>query len=83
MQKLHDNENLMYRIMTAIYKSSVPIDYKGSMVLRAFLTKKDFVGHINIINNTKDLIFTIPHEQGISVYVDGKKAKTMTKMNIF
>ena len=47
------------------------------------LTKKAFVGHINIINNIKDLIFTIPNEQGISVYVDGKKAKTMTKMNIF
>ena len=51
MQKLHDNENLMYRIMTAIYKSSVPIDYKGSMVLRAFLTKKDF----DYMRHTRDM----------------------------
>ena len=46
-------------------------------------TKKSFVGHIDIKDNNKHLVFTIPHESGISVYVDGKKAKTMTKYNIF
>lgn len=47
------------------------------------ITKKVFKGHVNVLNNNKHLIFTIPHEDGISVYVDGKKAKTMTKYNIF
>ena len=47
------------------------------------VTKKAFTGHINVIDDNKMLVFTIPHESGISVYVDGKKAKTMTKYNIF
>ncbi len=45
--------------------------------------KKAYKGHINIINNEKDLIFTIPYESGISVFVDGKKVKTMQKLNVF
>ena len=47
------------------------------------LTKKSFSGHINITDNSKQLIFTLPYEKEIGVYVDGKKAKTMTKFNIF
>ena len=48
------------------------------------LTKKAFHGHINIKENSnKELIFTLPHENGIQVYVDGKRVKTMTKFNIF
>ena len=45
--------------------------------------KKSFKGHIDVVNNNKDLIFTIPNESGINVYIDGKKMKTMTKMNVF
>ena len=51
MQKLHDNETLMYQIMTAIYKSGIPIDYKGSMVLRAFLSGADF----EAMRHTRDM----------------------------
>ncbi len=31
----------------------------------------------------KDLIFTIPYEKGIHVYIDNKEAKTYKKLNIF
>ena len=31
----------------------------------------------------KDLIFTIPHEKGIHVYIDNKEVKTYKKLNIF
>ena len=51
MQKLHANEALMYQIMTAIYKSRIPIDYKGSMVLRAFLSDADF----EAMRHTRDI----------------------------
>ena len=51
MQKLHDNETLMYQVMTAIYKSGIPIDYKGSMVLRAFLSDADF----EAMRHTRDM----------------------------
>lgn len=48
------------------------------------LTKKAFHGHISIKENAnKELIFTLPHEDGIQVYVDGKRVKSMTKFNIF
>ena len=45
--------------------------------------KKSYVGHIDIVNNNKDLVFTLPNEKGINVYVDGKKAETYTRYNIF
>ena len=32
-----DEERLMYRVMKAIYESGIPISFKGSMVLKAFL----------------------------------------------
>lgn len=51
MQELHANETLMYQIMTAIYKSGIPIDYKGSMVLRAFLSDADF----EAMRHTRDM----------------------------
>lgn len=47
------------------------------------LTKKEFIGSINITDNNKDLIFTLPYEDGIKVYVDGKRVETMLKCNIF
>ena len=51
MQELHANETLMYQIMTAIYKSGIPIDYKGSMVLRAFLSDAGF----EAMRHTRDM----------------------------
>ena len=48
------------------------------------LTKKSFSGHIELKEkHDKDLIFTLPNEKGISVYIDGKKASIYTKFNIF
>ena len=44
---------------------------------------KAYRGHINITDNNKDLIFTLPQEKGINVYVDNKKVKTFTKFNVF
>ena len=38
---------------------------------------------MNIQENKKDLIFTLPNETGIKVYVDGKLQKTFTKWNVF
>lgn len=47
------------------------------------LTSKSYVGHINVTNNNKDLIFTLPIENNIKVLIDGKKQETFTKFNIF
>lgn len=48
------------------------------------ITKKAFKGHIDITKeNKKDLVFTLPNEKGIQVYIDGKKAKVKTKLNVF
>ena len=47
------------------------------------LTTKSYEGEMDIKDNNKDLIFTLPYETGIRVYVDGKLQKTFTKWNIF
>ena len=38
---------------------------------------------VNLTKEDKDLIFTIPFEKGIHIYVDGKEAKTYKKLNVF
>ena len=34
-------------------------------------------------DSNKDLVFTLPHKDGIKVLIDGKEQKTQTKLNIF
>lgn len=38
---------------------------------------------LHLSKEEKDLIFTIPHEKGIHVYIDNKEVKTYKKLNIF
>lgn len=40
-------------------------------------------GTLDVKDNTKSLLFTIPNEKGIEVKVDGKKVKHKTNMTIF
>ena len=40
--KITAEERLMYRVMKAIYESGIPISFKGSMVLKAFLMEAGF-----------------------------------------
>ena len=47
------------------------------------LTSKAYKGSISVSDNNKDLVFTLPHKNGIKVYIDGKEQKTQTKFNIF
>ena len=42
-----------------------------------------YEGEIDIKNNDKHLIFTLPFESGIRVYVDNKLQKSFTKWNVF
>ena len=47
------------------------------------LGTREYKGKLNIQNNNKELIFTLPYEDGIHVYVDGKEAEIAKKWNIF
>ena len=47
------------------------------------LTSKAYEGEMEITENNKDLIFTLPNETGIKVYVDNKLQKSFTKWNVF
>ena len=47
------------------------------------LTKKSFNGSLEVVDNNKDLLFTLPYEKGIRVYIDNKLMKAETKWNIF
>lgn len=43
---LTPEEELMYKVMMAIYKSGIPIDFKGAMVLKACLLEAGFSAQI-------------------------------------
>ncbi len=45
-------EKLMYQVMKAIYESAIPIDFKGSMVLKACLLE---AGYLEEIRHTVDI----------------------------
>lgn len=45
-------EKLMYQVMKAIYDSGIPIDFKGSMVLKACLLE---AGYVEEIRHTVDI----------------------------
>ena len=47
------------------------------------LASKGYEGTINVTDNNKELIFTLPYEKEIRVTVDGKKVKTLKRWNIF
>lgn len=49
---ISEEEHLMYSIMRTIYESDIPISFKGSMVLKAFLIESGFVGDVR---HTKDI----------------------------
>ena len=48
----NDTEEMMYKVMTAIYDSGLPIGFKGSLVLKAFLRNAGFEDDLRI---TKDI----------------------------
>lgn len=50
--KLTAEETLMYEVMKAIYDSGIPIDFKGSMVLKACLNE---AGYAEEIRHTVDI----------------------------
>ena len=45
-------EKWMYRVMSAIYESGIPIDFKGAMVLKACLLE---AGYPHEIRHTLDI----------------------------
>lgn len=50
--KITAEEELMYKVMTAIYNSSVPVNFKGSMVLKAYLHE---AGYLEETRHTVDI----------------------------
>lgn len=50
--KISTEEKIMYDVMRAIYESGIPIDFKGSMVLKACLME---AGYPNEIRHTVDI----------------------------
>jgi hypothetical protein len=45
-------EKIMFKVMKAIYESNIPIDFKGSMVLKACLMQ---AGYTDAIRHTEDI----------------------------
>ena len=49
---MNSKEKLMYEVMKAIYEQSMPICFKGSMVLKAFLLE---AGYVEEVRHTVDI----------------------------
>lgn len=49
---MNSKEKLMYEVMKAIYEQSMPICFKGSMVLKAFLLE---AGYVEDVRHTVDI----------------------------
>lgn len=47
------------------------------------LTTFSYEGHINLKKNKQYLLFTFPKEDGIDIYIDNKKQKIETRLNVF
>ncbi|MBR4471514.1 MAG: hypothetical protein IKS54_09430 [Erysipelotrichaceae bacterium] len=50
--KISAEEELMYKVMKAIYESGIPVSFKGSMVLKAFLME---AGYCEETRHTQDI----------------------------
>lgn len=50
--KITQEEKLMYQVMRAIFESRIPIDFKGAMVLHAYLYENGFT---NDVRRTMDI----------------------------
>ncbi|MCQ2772197.1 MAG: YfhO family protein [Bacilli bacterium] len=72
-----DTEVLKEYVEEARKQSSSDLKVKKS------LTSYGFEGHFELLEDNKDLLFTVPNERNWSVYVDGKKVPTQTRYNIF
>lgn len=82
--RLRVSPELYYEDLDVLSRYAGAIKENGSPDLRleggsSFLAK----GTIEITEANKALLFTIPYEDGMNIYVDGKKMKTERKFNIF
>ena len=76
----------LYYENKAILKEYIEeIAKQSSLDLKSF--KKAFSygyeGTINLSKDNQDLYFTLPYEDNVSIYVDGKKMETKKTLNIF
>ena len=75
----YEDLNVLNSYLTQMKNNEFTIDKINNS-----LTKKSYQGHLAINSQAnKDLIFTLPNEKGISVYIDSKKVKVNTRFNIF
>ena len=59
VMRLTAEEKLMYEVMKAIYDSGIPIDFKGSMVLKACLLEagySDEIRHAKLYKGRKQTV---------------------------
>lgn len=74
----YEDISVLKEYITAIKKQS-SLDIKE----KKGLTSHTYEGHININKKNQTLLFTLPNEKGIEIYIDGVKLEVETRMNIF
>ena len=47
------------------------------------LTSYSFKGKLNLTSKNRDLLFTLPNQKGVQIYLDGKAMPTKTSYDIF
>ena len=82
-----------YRIEPEIYYEDLDVlnEYvsaiKGDAVSNLRVDSKalsyTIEGNLNLTNNNRYLLFTLPYEEGVSIYIDNQKLNTVKRFNIF
>lgn len=76
----YEDLNILNEYLDKLLESS-----SNDLKSKVSFTSYSYSGTIDITdeNRNKTLFFTFPNESNMSIYIDGKKQKTVTRMNIF
>ena len=65
------------------YINAIKEDTISDLKIQSSPSTYQITGKLNLINDNRYLLFTLPLEEGMSIYIDGKKMDTVKRFNIF
>lgn len=65
------------------YIDEVKKDTISELIPTRGLTSYSFKGKLNLTSKNRDLLFTLPNQKGVQIYLDGKPMPTKTSYDIF
>lgn len=86
-------ETKNYRLQAEIYYEDLSVlkeyinaikeDVISDLKIESNPFSYQITGKLNLVNDNRYLLFTLPLEEGMNIYIDGKKMNTVKRFNIF